>query len=290
MHALRLRQAGPQSPVCLADGAVRTPPRILHERALRYSCAGQRFQDGWHLALRDALAIVQGVARRQDARSQPMRRRPILVRCQVRMAPPYGPATGLTAANRHLILPHHRPRSCGHVGDRRGLHPVFDQDPAAVRACHLRHRHGNRRRPQGLHRWRNAIRERSLARLAAWPLGAGRQRLPAERRRLSVLAAPESLQFGAQVRVLPHQLGIQPFQCLDAPQQFPRLQRLNLGRLAQALAAARIVSVDHNASLRVRWPRHTTFHNKPPTPSENASRLTLEDRLETANQIRSHRR
>ena len=218
MHPLRLRQAGPQSPVCLADGAVPTPPRILHERALRYSCAGQRFQDGWHLALRDALAIVQGVARRQDARSQPMRRRPILVRCQVRTAPPYGPATGLTAANRHLILPHHRPRSCGHVGDRRGLHPVFDQDPAAVRARQLRHQHGNRRRPQGLHRWRNAIRERPPARLAAWPLGRGNPHLLAKRRSLAVLAPPEPLILRPQRSDRRLQFGIAPFQRIDAPQ------------------------------------------------------------------------
>ena len=232
MHPLRLRQTRPQSPVCLADGAVCPPQRVLRQRSLRYSCTGQCFQDGRHLALRDALSIVQGMARGQDPRSQPMRRRAVLVRCQVRMASPHPPPTGLAVADGHLILPHHRPRLRGYVGDGGDLHPVLDQDSATVRARHLRHRYRNRRLAQCLHCWRGPVRERPLARLAARPLGVGRWRLPAEGRGLSVLAALHAFQFGSERDDRRLQLAIAPFQRLDTPQQFPRVQRGDPGRLA----------------------------------------------------------
>ncbi len=153
------------------------------------------------------------------------------------MPPVHGPPTDLAAADADLVLPDHRLRLLGEIGDRRGLRALRDQRAAAVRTRRLRHRHRKRRLAQGLRRWRRAVGAVSLARLAPRPIGARRWCLAAEWRRLPPPASGASLQafqLRTQLGDDRLQFGIAPLQSGDPLDHRAGVQGLDRAGLIHA--------------------------------------------------------
>jgi hypothetical protein len=110
MHPRRVRDCLPQGRVRLAHRPRDAALRILHQPTFGHAGAGQEREDGGDLAERHPRRLVQHVARGQQPLTDPVRRRPVLVRRQRRMPAAHRLPARLAAADRHAELPHPRVR------------------------------------------------------------------------------------------------------------------------------------------------------------------------------------
>ena len=177
---------------------------------------GKLPQNRWHFAHRHSHPVMHGVGRRLHPQPHPMRRRPILIECHVRMLSAHPLSTRLTPAHLHRVTFDFWLGSLRHIGDRHLVGSFPPQFATATRALGDSHRHWLRR-PIGRCGRRGAAESKpALAGLAPRPLSL---RFPLG---LAPSApSPGRLQFLAQLLVLPAQpinLLLRPFL---PPETFP---------------------------------------------------------------------
>src|SRR5437867_96596 len=174
--------------------------RILGEGTLRHLHPGKLPQNRRHFAHRNSHPVMHGVGRRLHSQPHPMRRRPILIECHVRMLSAHPLSTRLTPAHLHRVTFDFWLGSLRHIGDRHLVGSFPPQFATATRALGDSHRHWLRR-PIGRCGRRGAAESKpALAGLAPRPLSL---RFPLG---LAPSApSPGRPQFLAQLLVLPAQ-------------------------------------------------------------------------------------
>src|SRR5579863_3185994 len=194
----RCGHTGPQFLVGIPDYPLRLFQRILGQGALCHFDSGELTQNGGQLAYRHAHAVMHRMRRRLDAWTDPMRRRPILIRGHIRMFAAHRLAAPLAWPHLDRVALHFWLRGLRHIRYGRLVGPLIPQLTSAARALTDRHGHFNGRftTPPCIV-WGLPERKGTLPHLTAWPLGIRFRFSPPTPR-----SSPRRLQLLAQLLIL----------------------------------------------------------------------------------------